>query len=196
MNIDDLLVIDTETTGPDPFVHDLISVALVPMDRSISGLEVYVDFPADASWSDFARNNFRKLESPWRSKAVSPSVAVEIIQNYIDDFSLNREIYLAGHNVGFDRAFFQKLAFKAGRSGFRSVSHRNYDTHSVIMHGVLLGKYPESVVQSSGAFEYFNIDVARKDRHTAMGDALATRDLIAHLLMTTGFKSELQYATR
>jgi DNA polymerase-3 subunit epsilon len=45
----------------------------------------------------------------------------------------------------------------------------------------LKGILPSSALSSDGAFGYFGIKVPEGDRHTALGDALATRELVLRL---------------
>lgn len=177
-----IVVIDTETTGPNPFVHELLSLALVPLDRRIPPLEVHVLTPPDAIWSEFARSNFEKFRIEWQAKAISSQVAAELVQKYL--FALTREspVILAGHNVGFDRAFFQKLAYVGGIGEFAGVSHRNLDTHTLIFDRVFSGEAPDYAETSSGAFSFYQIGISDNERHTALGDALATRELIEKLM--------------
>lgn len=177
-----IVVIDTETTGPNPFIHDLISLALVPLDRGMQALEVNVRVSDSARWTRFSKENFERFKKRWSETAMEPDAAARAVQAYINSISENGSIILAGHNIGFDRAFLQKLAFIGGLEEFEGISHRNLDTHSMILDRVLSGSAPEAAVTSSGAFNFYKINLEKSVRHTALGDALATRELIEKLL--------------
>lgn len=182
MNIENIIVVDTETTGTSPFINELLSLAFVPMDRSKPSLEVNVQISKNAIWSDFARRNFKNFEDRWNSSSITAKSAAKLVQEYLTEICRGENVILGGHNVGFDRAFLQKLAYVSGRTDFSFVSHRNYDTHTIIMDNVLRGKLPAETVTSTGAFDYFNISISEADRHTAIGDAVATRELIYALM--------------
>jgi hypothetical protein len=46
----------------------------------------------------------------------------------------------------------------------------------------LTGLLPENTVASNGAFEYFEINVQAGERHSALGDARATAQLLTRLV--------------
>lgn len=176
-----LLVVDLETTGPNPIRHDVLCVGLVPLQDATRSAVVYVR-PVQPKWSPFAQANFRKFESIWEGQAVSPTTACEMIEEYIRREFAGAEITPIGHNIGFDVAFLRKLAFAGGRDELQGVSRRALDTHTMLYLLYLQGRIPRIALSSDGAFEHFAIQVAPEARHTALGDALATRELVTKLL--------------
>ena len=182
MDLSNVIVIDVETTGPNVFEHEVLSVALVPIRTDLSPLSIHVQVDDVTSWSSFAEANWRRFEKDWRRDALPNDIAGNLIQEYLDKLPGDKDYVLAGHNVGFDRAFFSKLAFRAGRSEFKKVSHRNIDTFTLLFRLAALGEVPEEATTSTGAFRYFGIRVHEAERHTALGDALATRILVEILL--------------
>jgi len=178
-----IVVVDTETTGPNPFVHDLLSLAMVPLNRSLPELILHVSRRGAVNWNKFARKNFQNFRTLWTQDAVDVQIAFRQVQEYLVALNLSDPIVFAGHNVGFDRAFLQKLAYLSGHDFFPEVTHRTLDTHTLLYERVLRGILPESCLTSSGAFEFFGIEPKDADRHTAIGDAIATRDLLELLLM-------------
>jgi DNA polymerase III epsilon subunit-like protein len=184
MDLSNVIVIDIETTGPNAFEHELLSLALVPIRRDLPPLSIHVQVDEVTVWSSYAETNWRRFEKDWRRNALPSNAAAEIVQEYLDKLPGDKDYILAGHNVGFDRTFFSKLAFRAGRSEFRKVSHRNIDTFTLLFRLAALGEVPEEATTSTGAFRYFGIRVPEPERHTALGDALATRVLVEILLDT------------
>lgn len=176
-----LLVVDTETTGSDVFVHDILSFAFVPLDgrRMLDG---YVRVPDAAIWSDYANREFPKYSKTWSERALRPVEALKLIESYIFETFGGEPAILAGHNIAFDRFFLQKLARTAGASGIHGLSHRTFDTHTVLMALAIAGDIPMWATTSDGAFDYFSIKIDSKNRHTALGDAIATRELILRLI--------------
>lgn len=179
-----IVVVDTETSGPNPFVHDLLALAMVPLDRSRRELTLHVSRRGAVNWNNFAKQNFQNFRTVWTQYAVDVRAAFEQVQEYLNGLSFSGDIVFAGHNVSFDRAFLQKLAYLSGHDFFSGVTHRTLDTHTMLYERVLTGDLPESCLTSSGAFEFFGVTPERNNRHTAIGDALATRDLLELLLAT------------
>lgn len=177
-----LFVIDVETTGPNPVVHDPISIALVPLgNENRDPFVANVITPAPV-WTDYATENFKKFRDEWATSKRPAEQVAAALETYLSERLAGGTATLIGHNVGFDMAFLRKLAALAGRTDIAGVSHRAIDTHTLLYLGWLTGKLPESVLPSDGAFEYFHISVPAGMRHTALHDALATRELFLRLL--------------
>lgn len=181
LDLSTLVVVDTETTGENPFVHEILSAAFVPVEQPAQ-LEVHVKVRDNASWSKYGQSLFEKIEGEWQQRAVLASEAVQKIEEFLDSHYQGREVNLVGHNVAFDRFFLARLASRAGVKSIRGISHRTVDTHSLLTVLHILGKIPSEATSSSGAFEYFNIKVPKARRHTALGDAVATRELFLRLI--------------
>jgi DNA polymerase-3 subunit epsilon len=175
-----LVVIDLETSGINPFRHEVLSVAIVPLILPEPPCVVYVR-SQEIQWSQFAKKNFKNFSSVWDEKAVPAVTAFETIEQYVTQTFGQDNVTAIGHNVGFDMAFLRKLAYLAGRDELPRISHRALDTHTMLYMLYLKGQLPESALSSDGAFEYFGITIPEGDRHTALGDALATRELVLKL---------------
>jgi DNA polymerase-3 subunit epsilon len=88
-----------------------------------------------------------------------------------------------GHNVGFDIGMLKRLCKLANAVPFEDLfSHRSLDTMSILRYLHLAGKVPESALSSTGGFDHFGIIVPPADRHTALGDARATAELLNRML--------------
>jgi DNA polymerase-3 subunit epsilon len=177
----DLIAVDVETTGPNPFVHDLLSLALVPIVGESEPLLVYVR-PEQLKWSPFAFQNFQRFDHDWQTFAVSPPEALFKIENYLSRLLKGQPATLVGHNVGFDMGFLRKLAFLCGKTEIQGVSHRTLDTHTLLYLAWLQGKLPHTALTSDGAFQSLGIGPPAETRHTAQGDALATKTLFLRLV--------------
>jgi DNA polymerase III epsilon subunit-like protein len=176
-----LVVIDVESSGTNPFAHDVLAVGLVAVSPDCPTMTVYVR-QSQYVWTDYAKQLFEKYEPEWRDRAVPPAVACDAIEDYLLRTFGGREVTPVGHNVAFDLAFLKKLAYLGGRERLARLSHRAVDTHSLLYLLHLQGRLPAEAVTSDGAFRYFGIRVDDRYRHTALGDAMATRDLLLHLL--------------
>jgi len=181
MNIDrkTLLALDVETTGPDPFVHQILAASIVPFDLNAQAVTVYVRHEEPLNWTEPARNFFLQYRTEWQGSAVRPEHAAKVISDYLLRLNGPGEIYFVGHNIGFDLSFLKRLW--RGRAIPR-ISHRTIDTHTMLRVLAWMGRIPESACTSSGAFEYFGVAPDARTRHTALGDAIATRDLFLRLM--------------
>lgn len=180
-DLKNLVIVDTETTGENPFEHEILSAALIPL-VSKKRFEVHVKVLRDAVWTGYSRELFSSFEQRWNSEAVDPVEAVSRIEKFIDESFAGEEINLVGHNVAFDRFFLARLASRAGVKSIRGISHRTIDTYSLLTILHWMGRIPKSATSSSGAFAHFRIEVSPSDRHTAIGDAVATKILFLKLL--------------
>ena len=174
------VVIDVETSGVNPFRNDVLAVGLVPLNSDLPSAEIYVR-PEHIEWSPYARTIFEGYSAEWERNAVSPKAACSAIEDYLKQTFSKLPVTPIGHNIGFDVAFMRKLAFLGGRDELLGLSHRAVDTHTLLFVLVSKGTLPSSVLSSDGAFRHFRIDVPNKMRHTAIGDALATRELFLRL---------------
>jgi DNA polymerase III epsilon subunit-like protein len=176
-----LVIVDLETSGVNPFAHEVLAVGLVPMNDELPSTTVYVR-PPEIRWSEYARKNFAKYEVAWEAQALGPTEACAQIEDYLATTFGGAQTTAIGHNIGFDIAFLRKLAFLGGRDELAGLSHRAIDTHTLLYVLAALGRVPDACVTSTGAFRQFGIEVPEAERHTALGDAQATRELLRKLL--------------
>jgi DNA polymerase III epsilon subunit family exonuclease len=155
----ELVVIDTETTGTDPKMSDLVEVAAV----KIKGTKV-VD-----RWSTFVNpgrpivgNQMHGITDKDVKGAPSPKEAADKLLDFVGD------ALVVGHNVGFDLGFIEE----AKGDGFRFEPGKYLDTLVIAREG-----YP-------GAESYKLPDLARffgvelTQSHRALPDAEATANLL------------------
>lgn len=176
----DLVVVDVETSGVNPFRNDVLAIAFVPLAKDKEPLEVYVDAESIV-WAEQAMKIFRNYEPQWEKNKVPPSTACDLLECYLATTFDGRPVTPLGQNIGFDVAFLRKLAYLGGREQLRGLSHRAVDTHTMLYVLSLQGRLPKSALSSDGAFQHFGIEVHKGSRHTALGDALATRELALRL---------------
>lgn len=181
LNHENLVAIDLETSGINPFKHDVLSIALVPIDEKLPPKTLYIRHNS-IEWSSFAYSNFLRFSSTWEENCIDPNQACEEIENYLRRTFHGNIATPIGHNIGFDVAFLRRLAFQAGRDQLAGLSHRALDTHTMLFVLNYQKKIPKEALSSDGAFSYFNIDIQEKHRHTAIGDAEATRTLFKLML--------------
>jgi len=181
---DRLVIIDTETGGLDPSVHSLLSIGLVTFDGSRS-TEIFVKEPTISTHPRSMAVNGIDL-AYIEAHGLEPTAAVAQVEAFLDALGGRRPVMLAGHNIAFDLAYMRRLYGLAGRSAPAEFTHRSVDTHALLWALAATGRLPPEVTTSDGAFGHFGVSPPTELRHTALGDALATRELVVHLLALIG----------
>jgi DNA polymerase-3 subunit epsilon len=183
-----LLVIDTETGGVDPDRHSILSLAAVVWeDGEIHGeVEILV---AERDLVVTARAlEINRIDLVAHSRqAIAPREALALLQEFVakhyrQELAAGEQVVIAGHNVGFDVGFLKRLCRIAGAEFPSAFSHRVLDTASVLRFLSLAGLLPAAAVASSGAFDYLGISIQAEKRHSALGDARATAELLTRLV--------------
>jgi DNA polymerase-3 subunit epsilon len=183
-----LLVIDTETGGIDPDRHSLLSLAAaVWADGRLEGeIEIFVAEPDITVTARALEINRISLVEHART-AVPPAEALSQLLDFVADhfaaeLAVGDQVVLVGHNVGFDIGFLRRLCRLAGAPFPALFSHRSLDTASVLRFLSLAGIVPPSAVASTEAFGFLGLCVPEELRHTALGDARATAELLTRLV--------------
>ncbi|WP_271068679.1 3'-5' exonuclease [Caulobacter sp. NIBR1757] len=182
-----LLVVDTETGGLDASSASILSIAGVLWESGRTGERFLINVAEPEICADDRSLEINKIDIEKHIlSAVEPAEAVKLIDTFIqDNFDGSDQkdgIVLAGHNVNFDVSFLKRLYRLAGQSFDERFSHRVLDTASVIRFLSLSGQLPLWDSNSTSAFEYFGISPPGRDRHTALGDAVATASLLTNLV--------------
>ncbi len=190
-NFNNFIFLDTETGGLDPYKDNLLSVGLVSGDGEDT-MEFYVKESDNIVNGDEAKSvNNIDIELV-KKIGVSPKEAISKIHSFIEickSKNNDKNPIFVGHNIAFDLAFVRKLYSLAGYNQPR-FSHRTIDTHSLIYFQVLQNKLPASSASSGEAFKLFEVHVDKTKRHTALGDAVATRELFFKLVLKTLAENE------
>ena len=179
-----VLIIDTETSGTNPYLHSLLSLAVVPLlDHRISGEEWFVFEPEIVV--DPRSMSIHGIELKWlKENGLDPLELCDRFEAYLESLDQDN-IVLAGHNICFDIRFLKQLYHRLQRPWPSLLSHRSIDTHSLLWLYAQAGKLPQEACTSDGAFKHFSCAPPPELRHSALGDAVATKDLLLHLMQLT-----------
>ncbi len=181
----EILFIDTETGGLNPESFSIISFAGVLWrdGEILDSLQVFIQ--EEPFYSDVDSMKINRIDMDWiKNNGLPPSKAVKQITDFLKQIQPNSVVpmRLGGHNIGFDVGFTKRL-FRLGGGDFSSFfSHRTIDTSTILAFLSLANKIKLDGAGSSDAFSHFGIEFAQGDRHTALGDALATAKLFNCLL--------------
>ena len=175
-----ILVLDTETGGLNPDQHSLLSIGLVSWDQRHQR-ELFVAEPQLRF--DPRSMEVNGIDLDWiRREGLHPLRACEALEAFIDEIEAPRPFLIAGHNISFDLAFIRRLYRVAQRPLPSAFSHRSIDTHTLLWALAAVGRLPKEACSSDGAFRHFDVAPPQELRHTALGDAVATRALLERLL--------------
>ncbi len=172
-----IVVIDTETGGLDANVSPIFEFAAVHFEGASQGISFLInDWTGVVSQASMDIHGIEFGEI--KEKGKTTQQACDIIDVL---FGEPKPPQLAGHNIAFDLAFISRLYRLNKRQPPKSLTYRTIDTHSLLWLHVQKGDIPESCVSLSSALSYFEIEIP-KERHRALADAIATRELLHKLL--------------
>lgn len=188
---------DVETTGLQPWKHDIVQLAcLIEIDGTVKEEKAWYMRPFDESTIDQKALDVNNLTMEQLQKFPEPTVIfgqelIPLLAKYIDKYDRYDKFCPAGFNVGFDvdflREFFKKNGDKYYGSWF------NYDFIDPLQ--VLRFFQPnETWIQDlrdkklGTVCEKYAIKL---DAHEALSDIRATRDLI-HQMYCNEFKCEVE----
>lgn len=179
MKREQIVVIDTETGGLDPYHHSLLSIGLV----SWCGRYQTELFVIEDELNTNPRSmEINKIDLNWlKTVGKSPADVCDQIDHFIQELPVHPVIF-AGHNIAFDLAFLKRLYHLASRALPSTISHRSLDTHTLLWLLSDRQGGDAHLCTSDGAFQHFGVSPPEQLRHTALGDAMATRDLLVQLL--------------
>ena len=190
-----ILIIDTEASGLNPLYHSILSIGLCTLNSSSpvndtgtslkylspnNGLEIFVNEPSiNVDPRAMAIHGITLDELA--QKGLRPTDACVRFESYLAEH-YDQNVILAGHNVNFDVAYMKRLYRIADRTWPEQLSHRVVDTHSLLWALACAQKIPKDACNSDGAFEFFKCAPPEALRHSALGDAIATGQLLSEVL--------------
>lgn len=106
-----LCAIDTETTGLDPLKHEIVEIAIQPLDANIEPSKTIMPFSMlirpQKPMEEGARNVNKIPEEELQTYGVDPWTAAQALEDWFTSLKLGRtrQIVPLGHNYAFDRSF-------------------------------------------------------------------------------------------
>jgi len=177
-NNNHFLVVDTETGGLDPEKNSILSIAGVlwePKTKINKVFDLYIkedDINVEEAALKVNKINLAMINEV----GLSPLEAVRTIRTTLNSsFGPDRSpIQLVGHNVSFDVGFIKRLYRLAGEDFSQDFRDRAIDTCSILHFLIISGKIKSNRASADVLFEAAGVFIPEEERHTAMGDALAT----------------------
>lgn len=172
---------DTETTGTDPKVHDVIQLA----GQVVIGGRVMEEFNLTCQPFDWdsitdkalevngkTREELRDCEPPQEMY----KKIVKIFDRYVNKFDKEDKFYAAGHNINFDINFMNQFFKKNGNEYFFSYIHGAHLctlTLAVITETIIKKRIFKPNYKLSSVCECLNIELINS--HDALADITSTR---------------------
>lgn len=187
-----LYVLDTETTGTDERIHDVIELSLYRLTDNSQKTFYIQPVNWDTIQEDALRVNGHKLEDLKKGFRLNedgtktvynpPQKAlVEIEQFLMEDLVTAAERGLAGHNVTFDIRFLQELWRRGGQEDTYPFGRMFLDTFQI----AFFIDYVNNAVRDGGY--HLNgvvkaYDVKKEKAHRADADVRMTKDVLLKLV--------------
>ena len=180
------LVIDTETGGLSCEKNSILSFAGVvwePRGEITKLFDIFIKEPVMNVEERALKINKIDLGHVYET-GLTPLEAIRHVKTALDTRfgSDRRPIQLVGHNVSFDLGFIKRLYRLAGVDFYSDFRDRALDTCSILQFLMISGKIEGFRASADVLFESAGVEIAENDRHTAMGDALATAKSLDILL--------------
>ena len=181
-----LLVVDTETGGLNCKKNSILSMAGViwkPRGEISKLFDFYIKEP-ELNVEERALKINKIDLNMINEVGLAPIEAVRHIKSALDArFGPHRRpIQLVGHNVAFDLGFIRRLYRLAHEDFSVDFRDRAVDSCSILQFLMISGKIKGFRATADVLFESAGVKIAEKDRHTALGDALATAKSLDILL--------------
>lgn len=186
-----LVFLDTETGGLDPTNSSLLTAAYILYDTTAKKILNKLEFAVrhDPYLVSAGALNTNKIDLvQHHAIAAKPEQCIEMTKEWLYPYYKDQPANLVGHNVAFDVGFTRQMYKDQGHVDLfgKLFSHRITDTMGIAQFLKDAGKLAVDRCSLTHLLRHFNISVEVKDRHTALGDALATLSLYEKLLEVVG----------
>ncbi len=180
IRLNDVVIFDIEAGGLDPLTHSIMTVGFV---RGDGAHELELTIAEEEIIADPRALAVNRLDPEQVARdGLTVSAACDRVDAYLAAVHPESRPMICGHNVAFDLAYMRRLYTLAHRPVPQCFTHRTLDTHTLLWSLIRMGTLPDGLQSSDAAFAHFDIAPPEHLRHTALGDAVATRDLLENLL--------------
>lgn len=179
--------VDTETTGFDPIVNDVIELSIYRLNDDIQKTWCLKPFNKDGIEQGALRVNGHKREDLvgetkfGRDTYLDPNKVLVEIENFLmEDNSLSEDRILLGQNPSFDKLFMEHLWKKCNTFGSFPFGRKIIDTiQIVLLMDLAIGHKRDAYGLGSLVKDF---DIKKDKAHRADSDTRMTKDLWLKLL--------------
>jgi len=173
----DLVVVDIETSGSDPYTHVPIQIGAVLLDRKTleekksftSYIHQDAHFPVE-QWA------LKKIEIDYNAIAQAPTQQ-EVAERFVQTFGF--DVTIAAWVVAFDVAFLSQLLKSVGMQWGREYDHHALDLFTLAWK-YFLEQGSETIPQSEEVFQYFGLPP--RGFHDALEDCRLEAEVLRRIL--------------
>ncbi|MBO4412935.1 MAG: 3'-5' exonuclease [Clostridia bacterium] len=197
-----LFVLDTETGGVDPNNDSLMQIAGVVLKGSkvVCKYQALVkSYEHEYVCNDFARSLHKITNEEIEAKGKYPHEIAADLKAIRDKFFDGNPMTIVAHNAAFDISFTKKMFKDCGHGSasllnsdtmsYDKIFARNaIDTATMALILRLQNKLPFDRCSLDNILSFYNLEMKKEDRHTALGDAIQTAK--AFLLMFRSLSGE------
>lgn len=191
-----LCAIDTETSGLDPFWHEILQICILPLDSNIEPLQDHLPFyinlipehPERVSQEALNKNGLDMAELTL--KGIDKVKAIDLFEDWIKQLKLPttkygtpKQLMPLGHNYSFDRAF---IISWLGNDLYNQ--YFNYHHHDTMIAAHYLNDraafHAEKVPFSKTNLQWLctTLNIKSERAHTALSDCVSTAQVYKKLL--------------
>jgi len=194
-NGNQLCAIDTETTGLDPNYHEIIQIAILPLDSNIRPrrdvmpfyIEIIPDFPdrADPKAMEINRLNFTKIALRGHDREKAKDLLAEWIDTLglpYTKFGNRKRIVPLGQNYAFDRSFMMAWLGSEMYNEFFSYDYRDSKISASFLNDKA-AMHAEKVPFSKTGLAWLSnkLNVVNEKAHDALQDCITTAEVYRRL---------------
>jgi DNA polymerase III epsilon subunit-like protein len=154
--------LDIETSGLDPFQHEIIEVAMISEDPAT---EIHFALPFSLRTADpnaLAVNKWDRRRLALKGIEITPHKANALFTVYLDG------AVVVGNNPQFDLRFIEQFLVRQASSNPTPWHYHPVDLKALVAGRYALGPAPWSTNQIA---EAVGVDLDSRAAHTALGDA-------------------------
>ena len=196
------IVLDTETTGLDPSWHEIIQLAIVPLDTEFNvrkdtmplNINIKPEYPERAEPEAMKKN---KLDiNELLIHGFDRDAAADLVKDYVDKMDLpytasgayRKRLIPLGQNVGFDIAFMKNWLGVTEYSELFDYHHKDtvviaqFLNDLAAFHGI-----PTPFPKVNLTYLCSTLGISYKNAHDAFADCMATAEVYRRLLKKAQF---------
>lgn len=163
--IDRFVIIDTETTGLDIKKDKILSIGAVVVEQNHVNINERFECFIEQAYFNFASVRIHGIMRHSNPTKISEKEAVERFLAFVKDD------IIVGHHVCFDIRMIDKALVE---QGYKKLKNKVLDTGYLYRKLKPFSGYPHQAKQLSLDDLCEDLQISKKDRHTASGDALIT----------------------
>jgi len=170
-----LLVLDLETTGSDPLVHEVVDLGAVLLDgATLSPIKTFDSLIRPDSLAN-ADPNAMRIHGLTANQLKDAPSAPEVMRNFSEQ--LGNDFTLCGWNICFDAQFLAFLLRRVGRYDyFEGLDYHKLDLWSLLEFFWAHGNLTIEPKSFSEVCSHFGIE--RRHNHRALEDALLSAEVL------------------